>query len=112
MIQELENYVNAKKESLEKNGIKVGMKNAEIRPKFFKLNITLETHENVASFTVWDKGSKLSKEADVIVLNVPTGNTTVTKSLQPQQPQELIGAFDELTRYLIAPDKNDRQTCP
>ncbi len=101
MIQEIENYVTGKMDFLEKNGIKVGIKNAEIRPKLFKLNITLETHENVASFTIWDKGSEIPKEAEVIVLYIPRGKTTVSKSIQAKQAQELIVAFDELIELLI-----------
>jgi len=73
---------------------------AEIRPRLFKLNITAETKENVADFTVWDKGSKLPIEADVTVLNVPTLKTTFLKSIQPKQAQELIEAFDELIELL------------
>ena len=100
MIQELENYVTEKREFLNEIGIKVIVKSAEIRPKLFKLYIAAETKENVADFTVWDKGSKLPIEADVIVLNVLTGKTTLWRSIQPKQAQELIDAFDELTELL------------
>ena len=100
MIQELENYAQSKKEFLEQKGIKVGIKNSEIRPKLFKLSITLKAKENVADFTMWDKGSELPIEADVIVLNVPTGETTISKSIQVQEVQDLIKAFDELTNLL------------
>jgi hypothetical protein len=100
VIQELENYANSKRESLAKSGIKIGVRNAKIRPNLFKLNITLETNDNVADFTVWDKGPELPVEAEFDVLNVLSRKTTSSKYILPKQSQELIAAFDELTKLL------------
>ena len=85
---------------MEKKGIKVGLYNSEIKPKKFKLTITMESNENVATFTVWDKGIELPITADVVVLNVPNHHRIVSKTIKPKQAKELIEAFEELTKLL------------
>ena len=102
MIPELEKYVNSKKEFLEQNGVKViVINNSEIVPKCFKMNVLFETNKNLATFTVWEKGSELPVEADIIVVNVPTRKTTISKTILPKQFQELVDAFEELTDFLM-----------